>query len=152
LETWVDKESAAQNTRPRLLQAVLLWFDAGAGKLPEGCEAADRVDWARIIPFILLHATCLTIFWVGWSWTAVLTALGLYTLRMFAITGFYHRYFSHRAFKTSRLGQFLFGVLGASAVQRGPVWWAAHHRHHHAHSDKEADVHSPVQHGFLRAH
>jgi stearoyl-CoA desaturase (delta-9 desaturase) len=149
---WVIKESGEGKPRRRVLQVILLWFDAGAAKLPEGCAAADRVEWARIIPFILLHATCLTIFWVGWSWTAVLTAAGLYTLRMFAITGFYHRYFSHRAFKTSRLGQFIFGVLGASAVQRGPVWWAAHHRHHHAHSDQEADLHSPVQHGFLRAH
>jgi stearoyl-CoA desaturase (delta-9 desaturase) len=71
---------------------------------------------------------------------------------MFAITGFYHRYFSHRTFKTSRAGQFIFGLLGASAVQRGPVWWAAHHRHHHANSDRAADVHSPSQHGFWRSH
>jgi stearoyl-CoA desaturase (delta-9 desaturase) len=71
---------------------------------------------------------------------------------MFAITGFYHRYFSHRTFKTSRVGQFIFGVLGASAVQRGPVWWAAHHRHHHIHSDQKEDPHSPAQHGFWRAH
>jgi stearoyl-CoA desaturase (delta-9 desaturase) len=75
-----------------------------------------------------------------------------YAVRMFAITAFYHRYFSHRSFKTSRVAQFIFGVLGATAVQRGPVWWAAHHRHHHAHSDKPQDVHSPVQHGFIRAH
>ena len=43
-------------------------------------------------------------------------------------------------------------MLGASAVQRGPVWWAAHHRHHHAHSDKPEDTHSPLQHGFIRSH
>ena len=73
----------------------------------------------------------------------------LYVVRMFAITGFYHRYFSHRTFKTSRVGQFVFGLLGASAVQRGPIWWAAHHRHHHVYSDKPEDVHSPVQHGFF---
>jgi len=73
-------------------------------------------------------------------------------VRMFAITGFYHRYFSHRSFKTSRGLQFLFGVLGASAVQRGPIWWAAHHRHHHAHSDSPEDVHSPRQQGFLWSH
>jgi stearoyl-CoA desaturase (delta-9 desaturase) len=71
---------------------------------------------------------------------------------MFAITGFYHRYFSHRTFKTSRVGQFIFALLGAAAVQRGPIWWAAHHRHHHAHSDQDNDVHSPVKQGFWRAH
>jgi len=79
-------------------------------------------------------------------------ALAAYLVRMFAITGFYHRYFSHRTFKTSRAGQFVFGLLGASAVQRGPVWWAAHHRHHHANSDRAEDVHSPSQHGFWRSH
>ena len=63
---------------------------------------------------------------------------------MFAITGFYHRYFSHRAFQTSRAVQFVFAVLGATAVQRGPLWWAAHHRHHHAHADEADDSHSPA--------
>jgi stearoyl-CoA desaturase (delta-9 desaturase) len=79
-------------------------------------------------------------------------AVALYIVRMFAITGFYHRYFSHRTFKTSRATQFAFALVGAAAVQRGPIWWAAHHRHHHAHSDRPEDAHSPVQHGFLWAH
>jgi stearoyl-CoA desaturase (delta-9 desaturase) len=83
---------------------------------------------------------------------AVWVAALAYVIRMFAITGFYHRYFSHRTFKTSRAAQFVFGVIGAAAVQRGPVWWAAHHRHHHAVSDQPADPHSPTQHGFWRAH
>ncbi len=70
---------------------------------------------------------------------------------MFAITGFYHRYFSHKAFATSRPVQFLFAVVGAASVQRGPLWWAAHHRHHHRHADTEQDIHSP-RHGFWRSH
>jgi stearoyl-CoA desaturase (delta-9 desaturase) len=70
---------------------------------------------------------------------------------MFAITGFYHRYFAHKAFKTSRPVQFAFAVVGAASVQRGPLWWAAHHRHHHRHADTEHDVHSP-RHGFFRSH
>jgi stearoyl-CoA desaturase (delta-9 desaturase) len=71
---------------------------------------------------------------------------------MFAITAFYHRYFSHRAFQTSRMGQFVFAVLGNTAVQRGPLWWAAHHRHHHRFTDLPQDIHSPSQHGFLWSH
>jgi stearoyl-CoA desaturase (delta-9 desaturase) len=113
---------------------------------------ADRVDWARSIPFLLMHLACFAAIWTGVSTVAVAVAIGAYVVRMFAITGFYHRYFSHRTFKTSRAGQFIFGLLGASAVQRGPVWWAAHHRHHHANSDRESDVHSPTQHGFWRSH
>ncbi|RPH83938.1 MAG: acyl-CoA desaturase [Desulfobacteraceae bacterium] len=95
---------------------------------------------------------CLGVFFVGWSPIAVGTALGLYLVRMFAITGFYHRYFSHNTFKASRFWAFVFAVLGNSAVQRGPLWWAAHHRHHHKYSDRKEDVHSPVQHGFLWSH
>jgi stearoyl-CoA desaturase (Delta-9 desaturase) len=106
----------------------------------------------RMIPFLLMHVACLAVFWVGVSWIAVTVAVALYFVRMFAITGFYHRYFCHRSFKTSRTAQFLFGVLGTSAVQRGPIWWAAHHRYHHSHSDQPDDVHSPVQHGFFWSH
>jgi stearoyl-CoA desaturase (delta-9 desaturase) len=105
-----------------------------------------------MMPFLSMHGACFAAFWVGVSRVALAAAGSLYLLRMLAITGFYHRYFSHRAFQTSRIGQFVFGFLGASAVQRGPIWWAAHHRHHHAHADLPEDVHSPVQHGLLWSH
>ena len=71
---------------------------------------------------------------------------------MFAITAFYHRYFSHNAFRTSRAAQFVFALLGASAVQRGPLWWASHHRHHHVHADQHEDSHSALRHGLWRSH
>lgn len=135
----------------KLLTDVARWFDAGAAAA-EGLETyaqtPDRVDWVRTAPFILLHAACLAVFWVGWSAAAVFTALALYVIRMFAITGFYHRYFSHKSFRTSRFAQFLFALLGASAVQRGPLWWAFQHRRHHVYSDQPEDVHSPRQRGF----
>jgi stearoyl-CoA desaturase (delta-9 desaturase) len=79
-------------------------------------------------------------------------AVLLYWVRMFAITGFYHRYFSHKAFKTNRFWQFIFGAIGNASVQRGPLWWAAHHRHHHRFTDQEQDVHSPSRHGFWWSH
>jgi len=99
-----------------------------------------------------MHIACLGVFWVGWSPFAVATAVVLYVVRMLAITGFYHRYFSHRCFATSRVTQTVFAVIGASAVQRGPLWWAAHHRHHHRHSDRPDDTHSPKQEGFFWSH
>lgn len=111
-----------------------------------------RMDWVRAIPFLLLHVSCLAVFLVGWSTTAVLAAVFFYVLRMFAITGFYHRYFSHRTFKTSRWFQFLFAAIGNASAQRGPLWWAAHHRHHHIHSDEETDLHSPREHGLFWSH
>ncbi len=129
-----------------LMQALRAWFDTRAAPMGRG------IDWPRVVPYLLLHAGCLAVFWVGYSAAALGVAVALYVVRMFAITGFYHRYFSHRAFRTSRALQFLFALLGASAVQRGPLWWAAHHRHHHARADRPEDPHSPGQHGFLRSH
>jgi stearoyl-CoA desaturase (Delta-9 desaturase) len=134
----------------RFVTPLLRWFDTGAGASDPALD--HRVDWLRILPFVGLHLMCLGVFVVGFSWFAFWAALGLYAVRMFAITGFYHRYFSHKAFRTSRVAQFVFGVIGAASVQRGPLWWAAHHRHHHIHADTPADVHSPVQHGFLWSH
>jgi stearoyl-CoA desaturase (delta-9 desaturase) len=145
-------------SRPRraltgaLVKAIKRWFDT-ADAIPSTNEAVEnRIDWLRVVPFIGLHLACLAVFWVGFSWFAMWTALALYAVRMFAITGFYHRYFSHKAFRTSRPVQFAFAVLGAASVQRGPLWWAAHHRHHHRHSDTEHDLHSPVTRHFLWSH
>ena len=106
----------------------------------------------RVIPFAAVHLMCLGVIWVGWSPVAVIVAIGMYLIRMFAITGFYHRYFSHRSFKTSRPAQLIFAMLGNSSAQRGPLWWASHHRLHHQRSDEPDDVHSPVQHGFIWSH
>ena len=123
---------------------------------PEGREKLrqqpDKVDWVRVIPFSMLHFGCLGLIWVGWSPFAVVFAVALYFVRMFAVTGIYHRYFSHKTYRTSRIGQFLLAVWGGTAAQRGPLWWAGHHRHHHQHSDDEHDAHSPVVHGFWWAH
>lgn len=127
-------------------------FDAKARTEDTAENVELRTDWLRITPYIGIHLMCFGVIWVGWSSVAVGIAAFLYLLRIFTITGFYHRYFSHRTFKTSRWFQFLFGLIGVSTIQRGPLWWAAHHRHHHAHSDDPEDVHSPIQHGFLWSH
>jgi len=132
-----------------VVRAVIGWFDASAVR---GGAEERRIDWLRVVPFLALHLACFAVAWVEASAAAVWTAIALFALRMFAITAFYHRYFSHRAFATSRAAQFVFAVLGASAVQRGPLWWASHHRHHHAHADEAADSHSAKQHGFAWSH
>jgi stearoyl-CoA desaturase (delta-9 desaturase) len=134
----------------RIWRAVWRWFDNDA--VPAGDSGDARIDWTRLVPFAALHLGCLAVLWVGVSMTAVLVAAGLYALRMFAITGFYHRYFAHCAFRTSRAAQFVFALLGATGVQRGALWWASQHRHHHAHADQPKDGHSPRQHGFLWSH
>ncbi len=144
--------AAVENAREnRLRRALLRWFDTSAVDTSD-LRDPDRIDWLRVLPFIGLHVACIAVIWVGFSWFALWVALGLYVVRMFAITAFYHRYFSHRSFRTSRAMQFAFAALGASSVQRGPLWWASHHRNHHRHSDTDKDVHSPVTRSFFWSH
>lgn len=134
----------------RIRIAFARWFDTSAAETDT--TDSDRIDWLRTLPFLAMHLACFAVFWVGVSPVAVAVAAALYAVRMFAITGFYHRYFSHKTFRTSRAVQFIFAVIGASCVQRGPLWWASHHRNHHRHADTANDVHSPVVHGFWRSH
>jgi stearoyl-CoA desaturase (delta-9 desaturase) len=102
--------------------------------------------------FWFVHVACLAAFFTGVSWSALGVCLALFWLRMFAVTAGYHRYFSHRSYKTSRPFQFVLALLGTLAVQKGVLWWAANHRVHHRNSDQEGDVHSPVLRGFWWAH
>ncbi len=111
-----------------------------------------KIDIFESPGFLLMHAACLLAIWSGVSAVALFVCVALYIVRMFGITAGYHRYFSHRTYKTSRLFQFALACLGASAAQQGPLWWASHHRHHHKFSDTEHDVHSPVTQGFWWSH
>ncbi len=113
---------------------------------------ADDISYPSATAFLVVHLACFAAIWTGIDQSAVLLAIGLYGLRMFAVTAGYHRYFSHRAFRTSRAFQFVLAVLAQSSAQRGILWWAAKHRRHHHHADTELDVHSPVRRGFLYAH
>ncbi len=108
--------------------------------------------FSRTLALAAMHLGCLGVIWVGWSAAAVSIAFALYVVRAFGLTAFYHRYFSHRAFKTSRPMHFIGGLLGCLALQKGPLWWAAHHREHHRSSDHDGDVHSPHVHSVLWAH
>ena len=112
----------------------------------------DRVEWLRCVPYILIHLGALLVFFTPFSLPCLVVVLISYASRMFAITAFYHRYFSHRTFKTSRVVQFLGAFVACASGQRGPLWWAAHHRMHHRHSDTEHDSHSPHHKNFLWSH
>lgn len=115
-------------------------------------EDDERPDWIGSLAFIGIHLACLSVFFVGFSWVALAMLFITYIIRMFGITGGFHRYFSHRTYKTSRWFQFILAWIGTSAAQQGPLWWAAHHRHHHRFSDKEEDIHSPIDKGFWWSH
>ena len=113
----------------------------------------ENVNLFDSTPLLVVHiAALIGVIWVGFSWAALVACLVTYLVRVFALTGGYHRYFSHNAYKTSRVFQFILAFTGASAAQLGPLWWASHHRHHHQHSDEEEDIHSPRQQGVWWAH
>jgi stearoyl-CoA desaturase (delta-9 desaturase) len=111
-----------------------------------------RISW-RSIPFFAVHAIAIAgVVMLGWSWKGVALAVALYYVRMFGVTGGYHRYFSHKTYKTSRVFQFILALLATSSSQKGVIWWAAHHRHHHRKSDLTGDVHSAKIDGFWWSH
>ena len=68
--------STVYTTLRRRATALVQWFDADY--MPEGADkmraTPDQVDWMRCIPFVILHAGCLGLLWVGWSPFAVGTA------------------------------------------------------------------------------
>ena len=117
-----------------------------------GAEDHDDIMYPSAIPFVLVHLACFAAIWTGITWEAVALCIGLYWLRIFAIGAGYHRYFSHRAYSTSRVFQFILAFLAQTTAQKSVLWWAAKHRHHHLHSDTEHDVHSPRHKGFMYSH
>jgi stearoyl-CoA desaturase (Delta-9 desaturase) len=111
-----------------------------------------RISLVRSLPFAAVHVACLAAFFVGFRWSYLAVCLALYYIRMFFVTAGYHRYFSHRSFKTSRPFQFVMAFMATTSVQKGVLWWAANHRHHHRYSDMEEDLHSPSLFGFWWSH
>lgn len=136
-----------------MLKSLMQWLDSWSVSVPHDALTSEskQIQWLRIIPFILLHLACLAVFWVGFSWFAFAFMLFFYFIRMFAITAFFHRYLSHKTFQTSRWLQFIFILIGTMSAQRGPLWWAAHHRYHHRYTDTPQDPHSSTY-GFWYSH
>jgi stearoyl-CoA desaturase (Delta-9 desaturase) len=120
-------------------------FSSAEGWWARRDRLTECVFWA-------MHASCLLVFWVGVSTSDLVLLAATFYARMFGITGGYHRYFSHKTYKTSRAFQFGLAVLGATATQKGVLWWAGHHRIHHKYADQpDKDVHSPRD-GFWHSH
>ncbi len=116
--------------------------------LPNGAH----IRLIHALPFAAVHLTALAAIWTPFRWTYLIVCLALYAARMFFVTAGYHRYFSHRAFKTSRVFQFLLAFIAMTSGQKGVLWWAGHHRHHHRYSDTLEDLHSPTLFGLFWAH
>jgi stearoyl-CoA desaturase (delta-9 desaturase) len=116
--------------------------------LPNGA----RISALGGLPFVLVHLLSLLVFAFPFHWYLPVACFAMYEMRMFFVTAGYHRYFSHRSYKTSRFFQFVIAFMAMTSVQKGVLWWAAHHRHHHRFSDQEEDLHSPTLFGFFWSH
>ena len=120
---------------------------------PPPGRAPGFVDWIISIPFLTMHAAVVAgLFLVPFSWKGLLFSIAAYYVMMAAVTIGYHRYFSHRSFRTSRAFQFVLALACTMSAQKGVLWWAANHRHHHKYADKEPDIHSPTLRGFWWSH
>lgn len=112
----------------------------------------DPSSWPMMALFVAFHIGCAAAIWTGISWGTFALCMALYFVRIFGITAGYHRYFSHKAYKTGRVFQFVLAWIAQASLQSGALWWAAKHRDHHRHSDTPLDSHSPRQYGFWFAH
>jgi stearoyl-CoA desaturase (delta-9 desaturase) len=111
----------------------------------------ERVNWLSSVPFVALHALPLLVVVTGVSATALVLLATTLICRMFFLTAGYHRYFAHRSYSMGRVTQFVFAFGGLTCAQKGPLWWAAHHRNHHRFADTDRDLHSPKR-GFWWSH
>jgi stearoyl-CoA desaturase (Delta-9 desaturase) len=122
-------------------------------------ERAQAEGWRRVyfnaltLPFWGVHILAIIgIAITGLSWLGLAWCAAMYAPRIFFVTGAYHRYFSHRSYKTSRWFQFVLALGATFTGQKGVLWWAAHHRVHHKLSDMPGDLHSVKQSGFWWSH
>ena len=77
--------------------------------------------------------------------------VGLYFLTGFGVTIGYHRFATHRAFKSNGVLEFILLALGSMAVEGSVLSWVATHWTHHKHADRAGDPHSPLE-GLFHAH
>ena len=112
----------------------------------------EKLSLLVSLPFISVHIGALFALTISPSPFALFMVFLMYFIRMFGITAGFHRFFSHKTFKTSRAFQFILAYLATSSAQMGPIWWASHHRHHHKYTDEIEDPHTPTLKGFFWAH
>jgi stearoyl-CoA desaturase (Delta-9 desaturase) len=115
-------------------------------------EERGQIVFKKEIGFLLIHLAPILAFWTHVTWVDWTLCISLYFIRMFFVTGVYHRYFSHSTYKTSRFFQFLLAFGAESSLQKGVLHWAANHRTHHKYSDTPKDPHSKKIYGFWYSH
>lgn len=127
-------------------------LDSETGAQPEAVSPKVQISWSALVPYLVVRIACVGVFWTGITRTTFAVLVACFVVRMFFLTVGYHRYFAHRAFKTSRGFQFFLALMGSTCLQGGVLWWAETHRRHHRLADTPDDLHSPTFKGFLYSH
>lgn len=117
-----------------------------------GVQVTESITQTRIRYVILLGMAIAAPFLYPPTAPLVTLFAVSYVVRFFGVEGIYHRYFSHRAYKVSRWGQFILALVGSQCGQHGPLWWASVHRVHHQNVETENDPISPRRKGALFSH
>src|SRR3546814_180552 len=149
--TTLFRSQAFKTRRYRAFRALLDSLQRRMEKPLEN-RRIDPSSWPMLTLFVAFHVGCFAAIWTGISWGTFALCMALYFVRIFGITAGYHRYFSHKAYKTGRVFQFVLAWIAQASLQSGALWWAAKHRDHHRNSDSPLDAHSPRQYGFWFAH
>jgi stearoyl-CoA desaturase (delta-9 desaturase) len=102
------------------------------------------------IGFYLVTAAGIVYTGIDGEW--LLLFASAFAARMLLTSIGYHRYFAHKAYRTSRAFQFVLAFLCSLLLQGGVLWWAETHRRHHRYADKPEDLHSPRHRGVLYSH
>src|SRR5436305_4538120 len=125
-----------RDVAPRAARDGVGQVERGRRSMSVPAASTDKINFGASVPFFTIHiAAVIGIFVVPFRWSLLVWMLVSYVLRMWTVTAGYHRYFSHRSYEMGRVPQFLLGLFGTLAMQKGPLWWAAHHRWHHQHGD-----------------
>lgn len=107
-----------------------------------------------IIAYHLLLAVCLPLYlYFSFPVTAgmIVATIAIYMISGLSITVGYHRYFSHKSFKTNRIIEAILLFFGTLATQGSALRWSFEHRLHHAYVDTNRDPYS-IKKGFWYAH
>ncbi|KAA8492014.1 Acyl-CoA 5-desaturase AL21 [Porphyridium purpureum] len=154
----VDAKLHDAATLPQAHQESVLQRSGAKMSRPQSLSWIELMTSFNVLVFFGVHVGSLIAFWFSPSTPGTLDrrqnlalALVNYCVRMFGITAGYHRFFAHRSYKTSRVFQFILAVVGAASWQKGVLWWASWHRHHHRTADTQEDAHTPKK-GFWWSH
>lgn len=110
------------------------------------------LSWIFASFFVAMHALALLAPWF-FSWSALGVMILLHWL--FGSIGIclgYHRILSHRSLQVPKWLEYTIAVIGAMALQGGPIFWVAGHRLHHAHTEDEHKDPYSAKRGFWWSH